>query len=191
MNFSLKRNFVLIHLIQYIAHYRVSKVIRKHTKLNPIQAGGESAAPPPLRFFLHNSKLPWDIEKKLSDFDFTPLMVILHILPITILIRGCHSNLLFTVCHVILAIEKNKKNLNYFKDNYLIKLKFLGPEFKFIKIFNVWRHFDVTMAKRQNTHISETEKVYCVIMTSFFNQNTGNFAQALFIRLYLPIQNLV
>ena len=28
------------------------------------------------------------------------------------------------------------------------------------------------MTKRPNTHISETEKVYCVIMTSFFNQNT-------------------
>ena len=26
------------------------------------------------------------------------------------------------------------------------------------------------MTKRPNTHISETEKVYCVIMTSFFNQ---------------------
>ena len=36
MNFSKekKRNFVLILLVQYIAHYRVSKVIRKHTKLN-------------------------------------------------------------------------------------------------------------------------------------------------------------
>ena len=34
MNFSLKRSFVLVLLIQYIAHYRVSKVIRKHTKLN-------------------------------------------------------------------------------------------------------------------------------------------------------------
>ena len=34
MNFSLKRSFVLVLLIQYIAHYRVSKVMRKHTKLN-------------------------------------------------------------------------------------------------------------------------------------------------------------
>ena len=34
MDFSLNRNSVLILLIQYIAHYRVSKVIRKHTKLN-------------------------------------------------------------------------------------------------------------------------------------------------------------
>ena len=75
---------------------------------NPIQAGGAESAPP--RFFLHNSETPRDIEKKLSDFDFTPLTVILHILSITILIRGCHSNLLFTVCHVIFAIEKAKKH---------------------------------------------------------------------------------
>ena len=34
MDISLNRNFVLILLIQYIAHYRVSKVTRKHTKLN-------------------------------------------------------------------------------------------------------------------------------------------------------------
>ena len=33
MNFSLNRGFVLILLIQYIAHYCVSKVIRKHAKL--------------------------------------------------------------------------------------------------------------------------------------------------------------
>ena len=34
MNFSLNRSFVLILLIQYIAHYRVSNVIRKHRELN-------------------------------------------------------------------------------------------------------------------------------------------------------------
>ena len=34
MDFSLNRSFVLIPLIQHIAHYAVSKVIRKHTKLN-------------------------------------------------------------------------------------------------------------------------------------------------------------
>ena len=34
MDFSLNRSFVLILFIQYIAHYRVSKVIRKHTKVN-------------------------------------------------------------------------------------------------------------------------------------------------------------
>ena len=64
-----------------------------------------------------------DIKKKLSDFDFTPLTVILHILSITILIRCCHSNLLFTVCTSFLALKK-QKILNYCQDNYLIKLKF-------------------------------------------------------------------
>ena len=59
---------------------------------------------------------------------------------------------------------------NYIQDDNLAL--FLGPEFKFIKSFYVRRHFDVAMTKRQNTHISETEKVYYVIMTSFFNQNT-------------------
>ena len=34
MNFSLKRSFALALLLQYIAHYRVSKVVRKHTKIN-------------------------------------------------------------------------------------------------------------------------------------------------------------
>ena len=34
MNFSLKRSSVLILLIQYIAHYRVRKVMGKHTKLD-------------------------------------------------------------------------------------------------------------------------------------------------------------
>ena len=34
MTFDLNRSFALIVLIQYIAHYRASKVIRKHTKLN-------------------------------------------------------------------------------------------------------------------------------------------------------------
>ena len=34
MDFSLNRSFVLILLIEHIAHYRVNKVIRKHTKLN-------------------------------------------------------------------------------------------------------------------------------------------------------------
>ena len=82
--------------------------------------GAESA---PLRFFLHNSKTPADIEKKLSDFNFTPLMDILRILSITIVVRCCHSNLLFPVCHVIFGLKK-QRNLNYFQDNYLIKLKF-------------------------------------------------------------------
>ena len=68
--------------------------------------GAESA---PLRFFLHNSKTRGDIEKKLSDFNFTPLMDILHILAITTVVRCCHSNLLFPVCHVIFWVEKTKK----------------------------------------------------------------------------------
>ena len=79
--------------------------------LNPIWTGGGGGGwnLPPLRFFLHNSKTPGDIEKKISDFNFTPLMDILHILAITILVRCCHSNLLFPVCHVIFWVEKTKK----------------------------------------------------------------------------------
>ena len=84
---------------------------------------GGGGAESPLRFFLHNSKTPGDIEKKLSDFNFTPLMDILRILSITIVVRCCHSNLLFPVCHVIFGLKK-QRNLNYFQDNYLIKLKF-------------------------------------------------------------------
>ena len=34
MAFLLNRSFVLIFFIQYIAHYRARKVVRKHTKLN-------------------------------------------------------------------------------------------------------------------------------------------------------------
>ena len=34
MDFSLSRIFVLVLLIHNIAHYHVSKVIRKHTKYN-------------------------------------------------------------------------------------------------------------------------------------------------------------
>ena len=77
----------------------------------------------PLRFFLHNSKTPGDIEKKLSDFNFIPLMDILRILSITIVVRCCHSNLFFPVCHAFFGLKK-QRNLNYFQDNYLIKLKF-------------------------------------------------------------------
>ena len=102
---------------------------------------GGAAESAPLRFFLHNSKTPGDIKKKLSDFNFTPLTGILRILSITIVVRCCHSNLLFPVCHVNFGLKK-QRNLNYFQDNYLIKLKFgtglfLGPEFKFIRNFNV------------------------------------------------------
>ena len=62
-----------------------------------------------IRFFLHNSKMPGDIEKKLSDFKFTPLMDILRILSTTIVVRCRHSNLLFPVCHIISWVEKTKK----------------------------------------------------------------------------------
>ena len=75
----------------------------------------------------------------ISDFNFTPLTVILRILSIAIVVRCCHRNLLFPVCHIIFWVEK-QRILNYFQDNYLIKLKFgiglfLGHEFKFIKNF--------------------------------------------------------
>ena len=78
---------------------------------------------------------------KHSDFNFTPLTVIVHILSTTILIRCCHINLLFSVCYDNFRIEKTKK-LNYFQNNYLIKLKFvreifLGSKFKFVEKFNV------------------------------------------------------
>ena len=85
-----------------------SSGIDSKCSLNPIWTGGGWNLPP-LRFFLHNSKTPLDIEKKLSDFNFTPLMDILHILAITIVVRCCHSNLLFPVCHVIFWVEKTKK----------------------------------------------------------------------------------
>ena len=49
------------------------------------------------------------LKNKLSDFDCTPSTVILHISSITIPIRFCHGNLLFTVCHIIFGIEKTKK----------------------------------------------------------------------------------
>ena len=115
--------FSIMYMRRYAVfpqHWWVFLFLCSCSIIKTIKAGGGGGD----RFFLHNSKTPWDIEKKLSDFDFKPLTFILHILSLTILIRGCHSNLLFTVCHVIFAIEKPKKNLNYFQDNYLIKLKF-------------------------------------------------------------------
>ena len=59
----------------------------------------------------------------LSDFNFTPLTDILSILSITIVVKCCHSNLLFPVCTSVFGLKK-QRNLNYFQDNYLIKLKF-------------------------------------------------------------------
>ena len=44
--------------------------------LSGLGGGADSA---PLRFFLHNSKTPGDIEKNLSAFNFTPLTDILLI----------------------------------------------------------------------------------------------------------------
>ena len=75
-------------------------------ELNPIHAGGRI---PPLRFFLHNSKVPGDIKKKLFDFNFTFLTVILHIFSIAIAVKCCHSNLLFPVCHINFWVGKTKK----------------------------------------------------------------------------------
>ena len=65
--------------------------------------------------------------------------------------------------------DEKQRNLNYFQANYLIKLKFgreraiFRSSIQVNKNFHVWFHFDVTMTKRQNTHISEIEKVYGVI----------------------------
>ena len=69
--------------------------------------------------------------------------------------------------------DEKRRNLNYFKTNYLIKQiwqreLFLGPEFKLIKNFHVWRHFDVTMTERQKHIYQRLEK----FMASFFNQST-------------------
>ena len=77
-----------------------------------VEGGGAESAPSP-QGFLHNSKTPGDIKKKLSDFNFTPLTVISRILSMSIVVRCCHSNLLFPVCHVILGVEKTK-NLELF-----------------------------------------------------------------------------
>ena len=101
------------------------KIASKGTSLTLSMPGGGGGGKnlPTLSFFFHNSKTPGDIKKKLSDFNFTPLTVILRILSITIVVRCCDSNLLFPVCHIISGVEK-QRNLNYFQDNYLIKLKF-------------------------------------------------------------------
>ena len=79
---------------------------------------------PPKVFFLHNSKTPGDIKKKLSDFNFKPLMDISHIFSITNVVRCCHSNLLFSVCHIIFWVEKTKKLELFSRQYYFIKLKF-------------------------------------------------------------------
>ena len=77
VNFSLNRSFVLILSIHYIAHYRASKVIRKHTKLNRPPSGSNSVVPRyllPLNEFdgsstislpsndFHGSKIIWTLQ---------------------------------------------------------------------------------------------------------------------------------
>ena len=89
-------------------HLEIKLLRFSYLLINPIWTGGVGIRPPP-KVFLHNSKTPEDIEKKLSDFNFTPLMDILRTFSITIVARCCHSNLLFPVCHVIFWVEKTKK----------------------------------------------------------------------------------
>ena len=88
--------------------------------LNPIKASGNP--PAPLKSFLHYSKMLRDIEKKLSDIDFAPLTVILHILSITILSEVAIATFCLQCVMSFLPLKK-PKNLNYFQDNYLIKLQ--------------------------------------------------------------------
>ena len=71
----------------------------------PIHAGGTESAPPSLRF---SSITPKRHEILKRNF-LTLILVIVHILSTTTLIRCCHSNLLFTVCHVIFGFEKASK----------------------------------------------------------------------------------
>ena len=111
-------------------YHRISYLITSSLTLSG--PGGGGIRP---KVFLHNSKTPGDIEKKLSEFNFTPLMDILRILSITIAVKCCHSNLLFPVCHVIFWAEKTKK-LELFSRYLLNQAQiwhmglFLGPEFK-------------------------------------------------------------
>ena len=94
---------------------------------------------------------------------------------------------------------KKQGNLNYFQDNYLIRRKFgtegyfyfilfLGPGFKFINNFHVWHHFDVTMTKRQNIYILETERVYDIITTSFLNKKNLTFCTRSERVLKIPVR---
>ena len=75
------------------------------------RGGGRN--PPPPRFFLHNSKTPGDIEKKLSDFNFTPLMDILIILSITIVVNVAIATFSFQCVTSFFGLKK-QRNLNYF-----------------------------------------------------------------------------
>ena len=85
--------------------------------------GGQSPPPKVQSPPLHNSKMPGDIKKKLSDFNFTPLTVILHILSITIVVRFAIASFRFQCVTSFFWVEK-QRNLNYFQYNYLIKFKF-------------------------------------------------------------------
>ena len=85
--------------------------------------GGGGANSPPPKVSPHNFKTPGDIEKKRPDFNVTPLTVIIHILSISIVVRCCHSNLLFLCVTSFFGLNK-QRNLNYSQDNYVIKLKF-------------------------------------------------------------------
>ena len=63
----------------------------------------------PLGFFLDNSNTLQDNEMKIFHFNLTPLRPISHILTMLIVLRCCHGNLLFQVCHIIFWDGKMKK----------------------------------------------------------------------------------
>ena len=75
----------------------------------------------------------------------------------------------------IYAWGRNQAPLRFFLNNSKTPGNIEKKLSDFLTKINVRRHFDVTMTKRQNTHISETEKVYCIIMTSFFDQKHLKF----------------
>ena len=75
--------------------------------INPVLTGGSGWLNLLPKVFRPYLQTPQDFEKKLYDFNFTPLTAILHVLSITIVIRCCHDNLLF--CHIILWDEKTKR----------------------------------------------------------------------------------
>ena len=69
--------------------------------------GGADSDPP--KFSSITTKRQEILKRNSSDFDFTPLTVILHILSIANVIICCHSNLLFPVCQIISWVEKTNK----------------------------------------------------------------------------------
>ena len=58
---------------------------------------------------LDNSKPPQDNEMKFYHFNFMPLRHILYTLTMLIVLRCCHGNLLFPMCHIIFWDGKKKK----------------------------------------------------------------------------------